>query len=329
MAKGRATSRDVAERAGVSRATVSYVLNKAANQTIPPETQNRVRAAALELGYTPNAAAKALRSARSQLVLLVIRDVAYARNIGLAVDRLASLASTRGLSLVTWIATAEQPLSIALSHLQPRFVITFAAVTPDEDRTMTAARIPFARHRIVAPEANLNDVAGVLQVRHLAEGGHRTVGVLTTEDGSLGMFARPRLDGARRACLELGLAAPLEATVHVPPDGHVDEIVEILQAWRQGSRPVDGIVCYNDQIAALAMAAARRLGLGVPDDVAIIGVEDDPMAVLLDPPLTTVAIDMCVLADELWAAGLAAAGEDAPQSTGSAGVLRLVHRGST
>ena len=85
----RATVRDVAAAAGVSQATVSYVLNDTPGQKIPDETRERVRQAASELGYVPHAAARALRAGNSNLVLFITRQFPFGVNISALTDRLA------------------------------------------------------------------------------------------------------------------------------------------------------------------------------------------------------------------------------------------------
>ena len=89
------------------------------------------------------------------------------------------------------------------------------------------------------------------------------------------------------------------------------------------------MAAYNDYVAAMALQAARRLGLAVPGELGVIGVDDDPLSAFLDPPLTSVRIDMVDVADRLLALGLALVeGEPAPPGLTSQSV-QLVVRGST
>jgi len=92
---------------------------------------------------------------------------------------------------------------------------------------------------------------------------------------------------------------------------------------------VTAVAASNDYVAAMALNAARLLGLRVPADLAVIGVDDDPMAALLDPPLSSVRLDMAALADTLLAQGLALLeGGEPPPGLASA-TVQLVVRAST
>lgn len=329
MSNRRPTSTDVAKLAGVSRATVSYVLNDTKHQSIPEETQARVLAAARDLGYTPNAAAKALRAGQSNLVLLVVRDIPYGRNLGLAIDRLAVQVAERGMSLVTWQSAGGQSLATTLGHLQPRLVLSFFVLEAGESRALEVAGIASASFQALRGVSNLDELTGSLQVHHLAERGHRRIGYLGTKDAELGNFAGPRCQGVRRGCLELDLPAPREAEVGVPPRGTAEEVAELLRDWCSGAKPVTAIATYNDYVAALVIRGARLARLRVPEDLAVIGVDDEPMAAQLEPPLSTVRIDMTLLTDWLLAAGLKALGEGEAPLPVSSSALEVVHRASS
>src|SRR6185312_14686232 len=96
----RVTSADVAREAGLSRATVSYVLNDTPHQKIPDETRQRVLATAARLGYAPSAAARALRSGRSELVLCLLPDWPMGPQVGEMLEHLSSSLAQYGLTFV-------------------------------------------------------------------------------------------------------------------------------------------------------------------------------------------------------------------------------------
>jgi len=108
-------------------------------------------------------------------------------------------------------------------------------------------------------------------------------------------FARARLDGVRRACVELGLAGPQVLTVPLT----VPAAAEAVLAWRRAAPPVTGICAYNDEVALAVLAGARREGLAVPGDLAVIGIDDIPAAAVAAPALTTVRPDVQGLAGYL------------------------------
>ncbi|MGZ4612448.1 MAG: substrate-binding domain-containing protein, partial [Kineosporiaceae bacterium] len=101
-----------------------------------------------------------------------------------------------------------------------------------------------------------------------------------------------------------------------------------VEAWRAADPPVTGVCAYNDDIALAVLAGLRRLGLSAPTDLAVIGVDDVPIAPLAAPPLTTVRTDLGAVAEHLARTIVAAlAGKPAPRRPGS-DVVHLVPRAS-
>nr|WP_246406049.1 substrate-binding domain-containing protein [Modestobacter versicolor] len=162
---------------------------------------------------------------------------------------------------------------------------------------------------------------GRLQVQHLAGAGHRALGYATTTDPRLADFAGPRLDGVREECRWLGLPDPPV----VPVDVTAEAGLAAVRALRQG--PVTAVAAYNDEVALAVLAGARAAGVRVPQEVAVIGVDDVPAAQLAAPPLTTVSQSLELQARFLSASVLAAldGGPEPPRPTD---LLRLVVRSS-
>ena len=140
----RPTSADVARRAGVSRATVSYVLNDVPHQSIPGATRQRVLAAAEELGYTPRAT-RTLRVGESRLVLFINAGVPYGANLSAIIDTLSAEAAASGRSLLVWQQHDPGDLAATLAHLPPAMAITLGRLT--EGRTARAGPRPRRRDR--------------------------------------------------------------------------------------------------------------------------------------------------------------------------------------
>jgi DNA-binding LacI/PurR family transcriptional regulator len=322
MTEGRrATSADVARRAGVSRATVSYVLNNAPHQTIPDATRQRVLDAALALGYTPHANARALRAGESNLVLLITGGVPYGPNLSIITAALDADIAASGRSLVLWGQQDPDDLRSVLTLLQPGVIITLGRFRDEQRALLTQARIPFVE---APPEPVVVDDGAVLQIRHLAARGHRRIGHLTTADPQLAMFSTTRLAGVRAACAALGLDPPPVA--ELPADA---DATATLRGWTAGADPVTAIACYNDVYAAACLAAAGRLGLRVPDDLAVVGFDDDPMSRYTNPPLTTIRLNLTDLAHHLWAGAAAALAGHPLDGDPTAMRFTLVERAST
>jgi DNA-binding LacI/PurR family transcriptional regulator len=310
----RPTSADVARRAGVSRATVSYVLNDAPHQSIPDATRQRVLTAAEELDYTPHAAARTLRAGESRLVLFINAGIPHGANLSVMIDTLSAEVAASGRSLVIWQQQDPAELAATLAHLQPAMAITLGRLTEGQRELLARARIP----SVETGTGDDPDAAGIgaaLQIRYLASRGHHQLGYLTTSDPRFGMFAGPRLAGA---CAEMGLGLPAVAELAAPPDVSVDELSAILETWTSLAHPVTAVACYNDIFAMACLAAASRAMLSVPGQVAVIGMDDEAMSGYTLPALTTIRLDVTDFACNLWTQACAMLdGSPAPERVSS------------
>jgi DNA-binding LacI/PurR family transcriptional regulator len=278
----RSTSIDVARRAGVSRATVSYVLNGRDDQSIPESTRQRVLAAAHDLSYVPHAASRALRAGRSPLVLLVNTGVPWSTNVTDLEDALTALVAGTGRSLVVWRRQGPADLASTLSNLEPCVAIALDTLSAEEGALLASVQVPLLEADMGTPNAAR---ATQLQVQHLVAHGHRRIGYLT---GFLAACARHRLPVPETAALAGGTALDAGA------------VAGQLSAWRSGPDPITAVACFNDLHAAACLAAAADLGLVVPADLAVMGLDDDIFAPLTRPPLTTIRLEPGAFAEHLW-----------------------------
>jgi DNA-binding LacI/PurR family transcriptional regulator len=327
----RVTSAQVAERSGVSRATVSYVLNATPNQSIPEETRRRVLQAAEELGYTPYAPARALRSGRSDVVLFLIPEWPIGPAIARLVEDLTVALTAHRLTLVVHAhPRSARPIIDLWKAIAPAAVINHQALNDDEVRATRRANIPVVTPRFGfdgaetgagGTFAGFQRWIGRVQAQHLAATGHHRIGYALPDDDRLAAFAGPRLEGVRQACTELGLDGPVAQTVAL-------DAASAARAVRHLS-PVTGICAYNDEVALAVLAGMRAGRLVAPDDIAVVGVDDTPAAALTFPALTTVATGMSTLGQYLaTAVAHALDGRPAPPGPGP-GVIRLVRRDTT
>jgi DNA-binding LacI/PurR family transcriptional regulator len=289
--RGRVTSADVAREAGVSRTTVSYVLNEDSRRGISEATAQRVREVAARLGYLPSAAARSLRRGRSELVLVVIGDWPTSYAVSETVEHLTRALTYRGLAVLVHHRTPEsRPITELCWTVDAAAVIALEGVSDREEETLQAAGIHVTHPRtgersddpdiLVAASPEL----GRLQVEHLAAAGHRRVGYALPDDPRLSVFATPRLNGVRAACQQLGLAPPRDQQVPLDPRGAAAAVAGFLPA----DEPITAICAYNDEVALAVLAGLRAHGLTAPTDIAVIGVDNIPAAVLAAPPLTTI-----------------------------------------
>ena len=197
----RLTSADVARESGVSRATVSYVLNGAPNQTISEQTRRRVIEAAERIGYAPYAPARALRSGRSDVVLFLIPEWPIGPAIASLIEHLSSRLAAAGLTLVVHAhPRAARPVGELWKAIAPAALINHQALSRAEEAAGKSghggrdAGVPASRCRTFR---SFQRRIGELQARHLTETGYRRLG-----------FALPTTTGCARSPLRGWRASP-------------------------------------------------------------------------------------------------------------------------
>lgn len=281
----RVTAADIARSLGVSRATVGFVLNNTAGQTISATTRERVLAEAARLGYRPHLAARALASGQSKIVLLVLPDWPVDYTLRRHLDEASLALDEAGYSLVTMTPHPGGHARPLWETLQPDLVLGMVPFTPEQAATITASG-----NRIISPEFapesygdDLGHALGPrLQVEHLAERGHHRIAFATTGDTRLEALAADREALARATASGLGLDFRVDAVDDADVDG-------MLDAWLAAG--VTAVAAYNDDIAALVVGTAIRRGLEVPDRLAVVGHDDTPLAQRFVPSISTIRVD--------------------------------------
>ncbi|MEZ5934569.1 MAG: LacI family DNA-binding transcriptional regulator [Alphaproteobacteria bacterium] len=294
---GRTTIRlvDVAHAAGCSTATVSRVQNSP--DSVSPQVRDRVHAAIRKLGYMPNSAARALRSHRSRMIGIVIPTLSHAI-YACFVDAVQRRVTERGYSLL--VATFEYDLDDELS--QARVLIERGAEAvilvgeqhrAELHRLIEAAGIPHINSYIYdadsdRPSIGIDNERAAFDVTQFLLGlGHRDIGVVlaaTRENDR----AAARLAGIRAALRQNGLELGADRLIEQPYgiDGGRQAGRELLSGRPAPSAVIGG----NDILAFGVLIACRELGLGVPEDVSIVGFDNLEFTPHLDPPLTTMEV---------------------------------------
>lgn len=289
------TLEEIAALAGVSRATVSRVVN--GYPRVRPATRDRVLRVIREQGYHPNAAGRALASRRSQTLGLATAEAldtvfshAYFPQL---IQGIAAACDERGYNLMLSPLAAQTPerltRTLRSGHVDGLVVATAAVGDAVLGRLVEEA-FPFVlvgkhppRPEIVSVSPD-NAQGARLALEHLVRCGYRRVATITGRS-TLGV-AVERRDVFLRAAAEAGIACRDD---HIVESDFTEEggyrAMQRLLAARP--RP-EGVFCGNDLMAVGALRAARGAPLRVPDDVGIIGFDDVPIATLVDPPLTTV-----------------------------------------
>ncbi|SOR83001.1 HTH-type transcriptional repressor CytR [Streptomyces chartreusis NRRL 3882] len=332
MARGstRPTSRDVAQAAGVSQAAVSLVLGDKWRGRVSETTAQRVREAARDLGYRPNLAARNLRLGRTRTVLLVVPALTTEFFAGVYTGA-TRVAAEHGFGVVLYpspegIGPARDPFASAQAALDGVIASSMAA---DALTAIRGEALPLVMldsdpaGSLGAATVNLDIADGVRQVaEHLLSLGHRRFLHLAADVPSWTFEVRARELAARLA----GVPGTSVRTARSPIsiEGAVAAAETALSG--PGPRPT-AVVCDDDQLAAGTYKAARRLGLRVPDDLSVTGLDDLALATAIDPELTTVRLDAELFGERGMRALLAVLEGREPE--GGDIPVSLVVRGST
>ena len=304
MAKSRVTIRDVAAHAGVSHQTVSRVIN--ASERVRPETRAVVEAAIAELGYHPNAMARSMARGRSGVLACIspnLTDYTFASII----DGAEREARRCGYFLVSASAPDEETFSaLAAEFVTSRRAEGIMVINPYADgRHKHLPRnypLVFAGARPRSEAAHsvaLDDEAAArTATQHLLDLGHERIGCLTgpmSEDCS-----QDRCAGYTSVMAAAGL--PFDDTMIIEGDWSAQSGYDALMSMANDGLLPSAFFVQNDQMAVGALRAARDLGLKVPAQLSIIGIDNIPLAAYFAPPLTTLKQDFVALGRE--AAGL-------------------------
>ncbi len=298
MSAKRVTSQDVADLVGVSRTTVSLVLNNVESIRISEHTRQKVIEAAEQLGYVPDAAAQALASRRARIIGLIltrsphhIASDVFLNNI---LDVLLDVAHENNLRVMFDIVETEHQKEAYLQMARSKRIdgILLAGPRLDDDAlraleedgfpTTLIGQLPGTEFCSVDVD---NCAAARMAVAHLIRLGHTRIACITNAPISY-TAAADRLEGYRQA-LE---AAQLPFDPELVRYGYFDLESGYLcmENLLQSGVAYTAAFVASDTVALGAKAALREHGLRIPDDVALVGFDDLPFAQYIDPPLTTV-----------------------------------------
>lgn len=289
--------REVAQRAGVSKITVSRVLSSAAN--VSPETRARVIQAVEDLGYVPNQLARNFGLSRTPLVGVIVPTVA---NLMFAdkIEALAEELRPHGLQLLVthsaYSIETEALLVEALVAQRPAgIVLTGVTHAPKTYDLLRRTGIPtietwnLTHDPIDMVVGFSNQLAAEAMVCHLAERGYRHIGFvhprLEANDRAV-----DRLRGYRVAIDKLGL--PVRSELERASDFGFASGAAALVDLVTNVRPLDAVFFGNDALATGGLLECRRRNISVPEDLGVAGFDDVDLAAQLDPPLTTVRVPM-------------------------------------
>ncbi len=297
----RPTAADVGRLAGVSPTTVSFVINDRQDQSISAATRQRVLDAIQELGYRPNRAAQGLRTKRSATIGYVTDEAAVDPFAGRAIAGAHDFARRhQSMLLVVHTNRDTRTRRAAIEDLLDRQVdaILFAVVgTRRVILPEIIVKVPAVLVNCFTAQSSLvsllptvlpdEEGGGYTAARALLDAGHRKIALLPGKTGS--WATRARLKGIRRALTEFGVDlgdVPVRHGNYRADSGY--ELTRALLA--AGPRPT-ALLCGNDRMAFGAYLALGEAGLRIPDDISVMGFDDqDQLASDIRPALSTVRL---------------------------------------
>jgi LacI family transcriptional regulator len=295
-----ATIKHVAREAGVSVATVSRVMNQ--STLVAEDTRQQVLAVATRLGYVPHSGARSLITNRTATIGVLLPDL-YGEFFSEVIRGIDQTARKHGYHVLVSSSHADQrDIEAVLRSMRGR-VDGLILMVPDLQLQSTVALLPdkFPVVLVNCPDpidqydmVNVANYEGAFaMVRHLIAAGHRRIAIVT--GGSRNFDAAERLRGYRAAHQEHGLA--LDPALEITGDfseGSGYRAAQGLARW--ADRPT-AIFASNDAMAIGALSAIRESGLRVPADIAVAGFDDIPMAAYVEPPLSSVHVDISALGE--------------------------------
>lgn len=299
MTNNRVTSLDVAQAAGVSRATVSVVLNNLPGIAISKATRQRVLEAAKQLNYSPNSAGRKLASGKSNTIGLVLSQSpeqvyadAFLTRVMFGIEQAAI---KHGYHVLLKQVDPADP--VGYHHLISENHVDGIILSGPRQDDSELLRLAQEGVRIILlgqmpnspiPFVDIDATRSAEQaVRHLVLLGHQRIAIITNANLSY-TSAQQRLLGYQNALTKAGLE-PDEAYVregNYTPGSGLSAMNELLAL----PTPPTAVFVASDVVALGAMLAVKNAGLRIPQDVAFVGFDDIALAEYYDPPLTTVRL---------------------------------------
>ena len=293
-----ATIKDVAREAGVSVATVSRVFNESG--PVSDETRQRIREVATRLQYSPHAGARSLITSKTSTIGVLLPDL-YGEFFSEVIRGMDQTAQRRGYHLlVSSSHDAKDEIEAALLAMRGR-VDGVIAMSPHLDAPSLVANVPASLPLVLlncAVEGDGYDALSIdnrqgayAMVRHLAGLGHRSIAIIC---GAAGNYdATERLEGYRDAMRDLALEHRRE--LEISGDFTETSGYRAISALLTLPERPTAIFAANDAMAIGALSALREAGVRVPDDMAVTGFDDIPLARYMSPPLSSVHVAIAEL----------------------------------
>ncbi|WP_317929011.1 LacI family DNA-binding transcriptional regulator [Halioxenophilus sp. WMMB6] len=289
MKKKRVTTQDIAKRAGVSKATVSYVLN--GTGSVSPEMKAKILALASEMGYQENRLAKATRTGKTHTIGLVVPDLCNPFFPEMA-QAVVDAASCQGYSVFLVDArNSPEEEALGVGRLL-EYAIEGLIWCPIDDDSVTKHNLTCPVVMTERPIPGFDNVyadshsGGKLQGQLVLSHGHTDIGILSGPERSpVANLRKQGLYEALQGKVDVAWDFPVEYGITIP-----EEIAEQILA-----SDVSCVVAANDTLAIGLLRLYHEHGIAVPDQVSIIGFDHIDWSDLVFPPLTTIALPISQL----------------------------------
>lgn len=298
------TSSDVAVAAGVSRATVSFVLNDKPNSRVSDDTRHRVLEAARLLGYTPNSAARSLASGEAAsgfLLPAAARD--YGASVERAFDQVLTSITDDGTDAMRHSDREQTGVEAAQLWAKYRPEAVLAEASRCDEAATEVLRLSGVRALVVYGTSSVSyapslaipqEPFGRLAAEHVLGLGHRRLGFLLPSADVAFASASDRFRGVADAAGAAG------ASVTVVNAGDTAaSLRDWAHAWRYDPERPTALVAPDDRLAMAAIRALVDAGVRVPADVSVVGADGHPAGAEYIPRLTTVGFSSQLLAETL------------------------------
>jgi LacI family gluconate utilization system Gnt-I transcriptional repressor len=292
-ASGRVTLADVAAHAGVGTMTASRVLSQP--DLVSPALRARVEQAVAALGYVPNRAARALASAQSNVIVVLVPSLSNAVFTAVLAGIEDALAADGYQILIGNTrysdAQEEKLLGIYLQSNPDGILLSGLTHSPRVQEMLASSQVPVVSMMDLASAPDALSVgfsqeeAGYTMTRYLLDKGYLRIGFMGAQRDERTL---KRLEGYRRALREAGRGDPQLETV-VPDPSTIALGAELLGRMLAVTPDCDAIFCCNDDLAQGAIFQCQRRGIAVPQQLAICGFNDLPTSAWMNPSVTTIA----------------------------------------
>jgi LacI family transcriptional regulator len=294
----RITIVDVAKQAGVSKGTVSAVIN--AKNTVKPGTRDHILRVMKELNFRPKGVARNLRNGtQDKSIGIIIKDLNYPFYTSIAIG-VKEYANSKGYSVIVTSSENDHECERRFSHLFSAKDIKGTIIAPIVEGPAEIEHL-FKLKMINYPFVLLEDVKGIQAnvvaidnlkaikkaVKYLIDNGHTKIVHFAGPPNS--SHTQERIEGFRHAFSERTLAFNKDMIVSVGSN-YEDSFAKTIEYFKCKNREdyPTAVVCFNDQQALAVITALKELNISVPDDISIIGNDDISYAKIYPVPLTTI-----------------------------------------